>query len=315
MPRTLIARRSHGASRQSTFALALGGGGARGLAHIVMLEAFDELGIRPKVIAGTSIGALFGAAYAAGLSAAEIRAHTELVLSQRFDLLRQLFAARSEPLTRFWTLFRASAALLDADALLDAVLPGRIAKDFGGLITPLKIVATDYYAQEPVVFTTGPLRQAVAASIALPLIFQPVMVSGRAMIDGGLVNPLPFDLLEGEADVVVAIDVAGAPIPHAKRSYPSPTEALFASAFIFERTIIREKLRSRQPDIYVDAQVYNYQITDFLKVKAILAAAEPAKAQLKRQLERVLASETVVSTMPVEPRPRRLFRRRSKVDG
>lgn len=77
--------------RGPTIALALGGGGARGLAHILMLEAFDELGIRPKIIAGTSIGAVFGAAYASGMTAREIRAHTEEVLGQRFDIIRELF--------------------------------------------------------------------------------------------------------------------------------------------------------------------------------------------------------------------------------
>src|SRR5919109_5581844 len=81
---------------QPAIGLALGGGGARGIAHILMLEAFDELGIKPKVIAGTSIGALYGAAYASGISAAEVRARTEETLGRRFDLVRQLFAARSE---------------------------------------------------------------------------------------------------------------------------------------------------------------------------------------------------------------------------
>ena len=80
--------------------LALGGGGARGIAHLLMLEVLDELGLRPRVIAGTSIGALFGAAYASGLSARLIRAHTEEVLSQRFGFARSLLAARSEPVGR-----------------------------------------------------------------------------------------------------------------------------------------------------------------------------------------------------------------------
>src|SRR5262245_66293558 len=79
-----------------SIALALGGGGARGLAHILMLEVFDELGLKPKIIAGTSIGALFGAAYASGLPAALIRAHAEQILSQRLDIARLLFAARAE---------------------------------------------------------------------------------------------------------------------------------------------------------------------------------------------------------------------------
>ena len=72
-----------------SIALALGGGGARGLAHILMLEVFDELGLKPKVIAGTSIGAVFGAAYASGLSAKLIRAHVEEALSQRFGIARR----------------------------------------------------------------------------------------------------------------------------------------------------------------------------------------------------------------------------------
>ena len=92
--------------------VALGGGGARGLAHIPMLEAFDELGIRPKVIAGTSIGAIYGAAYASGISGKELRAHTELVLSQRFGLVRDLFAARAQPFQRVMNLFAARSALL-----------------------------------------------------------------------------------------------------------------------------------------------------------------------------------------------------------
>src|SRR6516165_10513191 len=80
-----------------SIALALGGGGARGLAHILMLEAFEELGIRPRIIAGTSIGAVFGAAYASGMPARLVRAHAEEALGQRLDVVRHLFSARAEP--------------------------------------------------------------------------------------------------------------------------------------------------------------------------------------------------------------------------
>src|SRR6185436_16341864 len=83
-----------------SIALALGGGGARGLAHILMLEVFDELGLKPKIIAGTSIGALFAAVYASGLPAGLIRAHAEQILSQRLDIARLLFAARAEPIIK-----------------------------------------------------------------------------------------------------------------------------------------------------------------------------------------------------------------------
>ncbi|MEQ1712374.1 MAG: patatin-like phospholipase family protein, partial [Hyphomicrobium sp.] len=186
--------------RGPTIALALGGGGARGLAHILMLEAFDELGLRPKVIAGTSIGAVFGAAYASGMRAVEIRAHTEEVLAQRFDLLRELFRARAPAIGRVLGLFNTRSAFLEPAALLDIVLPGRFPSDFAALPIPLKIVATDFYAQEAHVFSSGPLKPAIAASMALPVVFQPVAIDGRAMVDGGLSNPLPFDIVAGEAE-------------------------------------------------------------------------------------------------------------------
>ena len=93
--------------------LALGGGGARGLAHILMLEVFDELGLKPKVIAGTSIGAIFGATYASGLSASLIRAHTEEALSQRFDLVRQLLSSRSEPVLKIFNFLPIRSSLLN----------------------------------------------------------------------------------------------------------------------------------------------------------------------------------------------------------
>src|SRR5262249_57186024 len=104
-PGPLVARPS--------IALALGGGGARGLAHILMLEVFDELGLKPRIIAGTSIGALFGAAYASGLSARLIKAHTEEVLGQRLGLARYLLSARSEPVFKLLNVLPLRSSLLE----------------------------------------------------------------------------------------------------------------------------------------------------------------------------------------------------------
>lgn len=288
-------------ARSPTIALALGGGGARGLAHIPVLEAFDELGLRPKIIAGTSIGAVFAAAYASGLSGREIRAHAYEVLRKRLDLVRDLYAARVRSSRGILNVLAPRPAFLAPDRLLDIILPSRIARDFEHLVTPLKIVASDFYAQEPVVFSSGPLRRAIAASMALPVIFQPVVVDGRVLIDGGLVNPLPFDILNGEADLTVAVDASGAPVRRPGRETPKAWEALFASNFIFERTIIKEKLRYRQPDLYIDAGTSRFQILDFLKIDEILAAAEPAKERLKVQLSRLLEAETLHSVEAIEP--------------
>lgn len=304
--------------RAPTIGLALGGGGARGLAHIPILEAFDEMGLRPKIIAGTSIGAIFGAAYAAGLTGREIRAHTQEVLKKRLDLVRDLYSARVRNTRRIWNVFTAGSSFLAPARLLDIILPPGVGQDFASLPTPLKIVSSDFYAQEPVVFTSGPLRKAIAASIALPVIFEPVTHEGRILIDGGLVNPLPFDLLHGEADLTVAIDVSGAPVRRPGQEMPKAWETLFASNFIFERTIIKEKLRSRHPDVYIDAGTSRFQILDFLRLDEILAAAEPAKERLKSQLARVMEAETLEAVEAAEPekelpppKRRALLRRRS----
>jgi NTE family protein len=296
-------------ARRPSVALALGGGGARGLAHILMLEVFDEFGLKPAVIAGTSIGAVFGAAYASGLSARLIRAHTEEVLSQRFGFAQALLAARSEPVLKLLNLLPVRSSLLSPELLLSQLLPSKVPQDFAGLSIPFKAVATDFYAQEQVVIDTGDLSSAVAASIALPALFSGVMRGDRLLMDGGLVNPLPFDVLEGTADITVAIDVTGTSNGPGKRPQPSPLAALVSSSQILQRSIVREKLRARRPDIYIDVDVDKFYVLEFHRFKEVLAAAQPAKEQLQRQLERVLASEPAetLACDSAEP-PRRKYR-------
>lgn len=280
-------------------ALALGGGGARGLAHVLILEVFDELGIRPSFITGTSIGALYGAAYAAGLSAALIRAHTEDILDQRLDLARNLISARSDPVQKVFRLFSLRSSLLKPEALLEYVLPSQVPRSFADLKIPLAVVATDFYAQDTIVFSEGDLRQAIAASIALPVIFQPVIVNNRALVDGGLVDPLPYDLAAGKADVTVAIDVSGAPRSDPREMGPGAVEAIVACSQILQRSIVREKLKRARPDVYIDVDVDAFHVLEFHRFREILAAAQPAKELLKRKLARVFESHTVPEIEPV----------------
>lgn len=300
----------HAVARRPSIALALGGGGARGLAHILMLEVLDDLGLKPTVIAGTSIGAIFGAAYASGLSARLIRAHTEEVLSQRYSFAQALLAARAEPVLKLLNFLPVRSSLLSPELLLDQMLPSKVAKDFAGLVIPFKAVATDFYAQEQVVIDSGDLRSAVAASIALPALFSGVMRENRLLMDGGLVNPLPFDVLEAAADITVAVDVTGATGGPRKRLQPSPLAALVSSSQILQRSIVREKLKASQPDIYIDVDVDKFHVLEFHRFKEVLTAAQPAKEQLQRQLERVLASEPA-QTLACEAggeAPRRKYR-------
>jgi NTE family protein len=296
--KALAVRKSGPLVVRPSIALALGGGGARGLAHILMLEVFDELGLKPKIIAGTSIGALFGAAYASGLPAALIRAHAEQILSQRLDIARLLFAARAEPIMKFLNVLPVRFALLQAEQLLEQVLPSRVARNFAQLEIPLRLVATDFYAQEQVVLSQGSLRTAVAASMALPAIFAPVVSEGRTLMDGGLVNPLPFDVVRAEADITVAVDVSGASTGPGKHPQPSAFSALMSASQILQRSIVREKLKVEQPDIYIDVEVDEFHVLQFHRFKAVLEAATPAKDKLRRQLLRVLASQTAETLPP-----------------
>ena len=116
-------------AKRPRIGLALGGGGARGLAHVVALEAFDELGVKPDVIAGTSIGAIYGAAYAAGMSAQQIRAHTEEALSQRFDLVRQVLSARADPVSWLLKFLADSASISGPGGTAGGVDAQRHSKD------------------------------------------------------------------------------------------------------------------------------------------------------------------------------------------
>lgn len=289
--------------RSPRIGLALGGGGARGLAHLLMLEVFDELKIKPHVIAGTSIGAIFGAGYASGLTASQIRAHCEELLLRRSDMIRQLFAARNEPIQRVLNIFQLRSALLNPEALLELVMPKRTAATFEDLEIPLRIIAADYYTQDQVVFDRGALRPAVAASMALPALFAPVITDDpdaepMALMDGGLVNPLPFDVISPEVDITVAIDVSGAGRTGNDRKPPRAVEALVASSQIMQNSLVREKLKSRTPDILIDVEVGQFHVLEFHKLKSVLDAAAPAKEQLRMKLERVLSAETLEAIDP-----------------
>jgi NTE family protein len=150
--------------------------------------------------------------------------------------------------------------------------------------------------------------------MALPAIFVPVMREGRLLMDGGLVNPLPFDLVRGEADITVAIDVSGASTGPGKHPLPSAFSALMSSSQILQRSIVREKLKAQQPDIYIDVEVDKFFVLDFHRFGRIIEAASAAQEQLRRQLKRVLASHTL-ETLPAvvaeapPPGPKRKGRR------
>ena len=270
-------------------ALALGGGGARGLAHIVALEALDELGLRPSRIIGTSMGAIIGAAYAAGVSGTALRSHAQAVLKDRTKVLARLLQARVGKMSDLFGRGVGNPVLVDGEKVLDLFWPEAVPDLFADLAIPFSAVATDYHARSEAVFDRGPLVTGVAASMAIPGLVRPVLAKGRVYVDGGAVNPLPFDLLPDEA-LVIAVDVTGGPASDDGET-PEPFEALLGAAQIMQGAIVEQKLRARRPAVLVRPRVGGFHALDFFRGKAILQAAEPIREELKRAIAAALAGD------------------------
>ncbi len=269
--------------------LALGSGGARGLAHILILEVFEELGIKPSIMSGCSIGAIIASVYAAGISAKDMREIVDEVVFQKNS--------------KFWEIHRRSDFVKMLDFIDPSLLkPGGIIKGekfinfleqtikvstFEELKIPLKVVATEYWEKKETVFDKGNLFNAIRASYSIPGLFTPVKVNKHLYIDGGMVNPLPFDLIKEESDITIAVDVT-APRTEYEEDIPPAYELLFSTYQIMQTSLIREKLKHTKPDILIRTNIKGIRVHEFMKAELIYKQAEPCKDKLKRRLDRIL---------------------------
>jgi NTE family protein len=271
-----------------TFAVAFGGGGARGLAHIQIIHALDELGIRPVAVAGSSIGALMGAGLAAGMSGRDIEDHARAMLSNRGAAMARMWRSRPRSVGEAMA-GGVRLGQFDIGRILRAFLPDAVPASFEELSIPLQVTATDFYGHSEKVFSSGDLALALAASAALPALFRPVSHEGRLLIDGGIANPVPFDLLDGMADIVIAVDVVGAPV-EAARGHPSSVELLIGASQSMMEAIIALKMRANRPHILLRPPVAHFGVLDFLKVERVLAATAPVRDELKRAIDAAVAA-------------------------
>lgn len=271
-----------------TVAIALGGGGARGLAHIHVIEVLDELGIRPVLISGASIGAVMGAAMAAGMTGREIREHTLAAIGHPSRIMNRLWSLRP---TRFSDVVAGGFRVgqFNLERILKAFLPETLPETFEDLSIPLKVVTADYYAQCECVCDSGPLFPAIAASAALPAVFRPVVISGRVMIDGGLWNPVPFDHLLGKAGITIGVDVIGHP-PAGTADVPNSIDSLYGATQLTMRSIVTLKLEKGAPDIFLRPDVGRFRVLDFVKAEEVLAASAGIRDELKRALDEKLSA-------------------------
>jgi NTE family protein len=267
-----------------TIGLALGGGAARGLAHIEILHALDDLGIRPAAIAGCSIGALVGAAYAAGKSAAEIEDHARTVLANPGKALRHIVDKTQGSMFSLLKVGGFGSLQLSGIEIVNLSLPPGVPELMEDLPIPFKTVATDFFAIEQVVFEKGPVVPAVAASLAIPGIIAGPEINGRTLIDGGMTNPVPSDLLPSHIAITTAIDVTGKP-SRGKRSKPSNMNLAIGGMIIAFHQIAALKRAANPPDIYIEPAVEGFQAHEFFKLDDILMAARPSRDQFKQELE------------------------------
>lgn len=312
-------------SRKSgpTIGLALGSGSARGLAHIGVIRAIEEAGIRIDMVAGCSIGALIGAAYVSGRLDALERQFRGINWKGIGSLLDPIFP---------WSGF------IDGRKILDFVRPHVSPKEIEQLPLPFCAVATDLISGREIVIRDGNLVDAVRASISVPGIFAPVRRDRQILVDGGLVNPVPVSSVRAlGADLVIAVDlnyniVAGKRRPRRNsapknagpaspekgryslekmseslRSSRSPTvgrilawlekerlpgmvDVLLGSLYIMQAQITEIRLLIEQPDILIRPPLGSVRLIEFDRAGEMIAAGHRAALGPIRDLEQRLTS-------------------------
>jgi len=249
--------------------LALGGGAARGFAHVGVIAVLEEAGLRPQMVVGTSAGSLVAAIYATGKTSAQ---------------LQQTALSMEEVAITDWMLPIIGKGMFRGDALgryVNQLVGGRLIEN---MAIPLGIVATDLNSGQAVLFRSGDTGTAVRASSAVPAVFVPVRISGHEYVDGGLVSPVPVRFArQMGADIVIAVDISNPP-----ESNPAEgtLQILLQTFSIMGKSINQYELK--EADVVVRPSQTGLKSADFSARKlaiesgraAMLAALPALKARL-----------------------------------
>lgn len=279
--------------------LVLGGGGAKGGAEVGVLKVLDSLGVHPDYIVGTSIGSVVGSLYAAGYSGKDLerlfcnQEWLTLLTDRRPDLSGEPFKQAGGvtyifgfPVldttdSRFGLLSGARV-----EQMVDSMLSARGCTTFRSLPIPFRCIAADMSEAEEVVLQRGNVARAVRASIAIPGIFKPVTISGRQLIDGGMMNNLPVDVArEMGADIVIAVDLQqSSDTPREERDNLITVVGDLIGVgpiarWIVNRPDITKYARNRElADVYIQPLLPDYDATSFgnNNMQAMIAIGEQA---------------------------------------
>lgn len=282
--------------------LVLSGGAARGLAHIGVLKALEEQGVRIDAIAGTSMGAVVGGLYASGYSVQELE-----TLATTLDWQQALSDApprRDVPFRRKQDdrdfLVKQKLSFRDDGSLglplgviqgqnLALLLESKLAhtadtRDFDKLPIPFRAVATDIASGEKVVFRRGHLPQVIRASMSIPAVFAPVELEGRLLVDGGMVDNIPLDVArEMGVDLAIVVDI-GTPLRDRKQ-LATVVDVLNQSITLMTRRNSEEQLANlRRDDILIQPQLAAFGVTDFGRAQDMIDAGYRATRLLGTRL-------------------------------
>jgi NTE family protein len=283
--------------------LVLSGGGAKGLAHIGVLNVLEDAGIKLDYIGGTSMGAVIGGLYAMGYNAKQIDSIIDVT---NFSNVINDFIPRSSknfyekrndelyaltlPFNKFsiGTPEALSKGMYNFNMLSRLTLPVRHVRDFKTLSIPFLCVGTNIAIGEQVVFDKGILAQAITGSSSLPSVFSPVIIDDNLIVDGGVINNYPIDeVRKMGADIIIGVDVQSGLL--------SKDELKSASKIFFQITnlqmIEKMKLNANLTDVYIKPDVKNYGVVTFDKASEIIKKGEDATFAVYEKID-LLADKT-----------------------
>ncbi|MCK5212127.1 patatin-like phospholipase family protein [Candidatus Parcubacteria bacterium] len=255
--------------RNKKIVLVLGGGGARGLAHIGVLRVLKEKGIKPSIVIGSSIGAVIGAGFALGLSANELETEA-LRYKKRWTL------------TKFFDFTIPTTSLLRGKKINKYLNSFYSKAYFSDCQIPLRIITTDLETGKAVILKNGKVADAVQASIAVPGIFPPVKMNERWLIDGGVISPTPIDYARKyDPDLIIAVDLI------MKRKIkilkPNILSTILLSYEIIRTQMVKDKLHAKKKNVVIIKPKMSSTIDSFKfsQIKEfILSGEEAAKKAL-----------------------------------
>jgi len=252
--------------------LALGGGAARGFAHVGVFQVLEEAGIKPQMVVGPSAGSVVAALYTSGKNASQL-----LKLSESMD----------ESALTDWTVPLISRGMMRGDALAKYMSQNLEIKKIEDMKIPLGVVATDLHSGEPILFQRGDAATAVRASSAVPAVFQPVQIGGKEYVDGGLVAPVPVRFTrQMGADIVLAVDIS---TPLEANKADGMLQILLQTFSIMGKSI--SDLELKEADLVVKPALSGIGSAAFNERKRSIEAGRVAMTQALPQLKILLQKQ------------------------